>query len=126
MPPRRPNSPPAWLLAGVTVALASVAFGAWRMLGGGPTACAAIADRHEADNCYSAQLIARRPVQLTEVVADAEAIDDPLIRAASVLAWAEANRGQLLPDTASKVCHFAGESAGKCRQQVQAGHLRRP
>lgn len=108
----------------MVVALALVAVGASRYAAAVP--CAAIALSHDRDNCYSRRLVAMSGAETAEAAVVAEAIRDPLIRSASVVAWAKANRGTISADAASSVCRFAGDAAGTCRYQVQAGHLEAP
>lgn len=106
---------------GFVVALALLAVGAARYTEAVP--CDAVLVSHDRDNCYSRRLVLLSGAETAEAAEVAEAIRDPLIRSASVVAWAKANRGELSPEAATSVCRFAGESAGKCRYQVQAGHL---
>ncbi|GDX79543.1 hypothetical protein LBMAG42_13540 [Deltaproteobacteria bacterium] len=112
------------LVPALVTALALIAVGAARYTSAVP--CQAIVVTHDRDNCYSRRLVAMTGAETAEAAEVAEAIRDPLIRSASVVAWAKANRGQISADAATGVCRFAGEAAGKCRYQVQAGHLGAP
>lgn len=111
-------------MSGLVVALGLVGVGAARYATAVP--CAAILPTHERDNCFSQHLVEMSATDAESAAAVAEAIQDPLIRSASVVAWAKANRGKVTPEAAEGVCRFAGRAAGKCRYQVQAGHLVSP
>lgn len=106
------------------MALLLVVVGATRYATSEP--CEAIQPAHERDNCFGQHLVGMSAADAASAAAVAEAIQDPLIRSASAVAWAKANRGELTPEAAEGVCRFAGKAAGKCRYLVQAGHLGSP
>ncbi len=98
---------------------ALLAVGLWAISGAGPCS----GDAGERDDCHSARLVAQRGDDLPAVEALAAAIQDPFVRSVSMVAWAKVNRGRVSSEDAARVCRFAGQDEGKCRYELQAGHL---
>lgn len=113
---------PRWLpLVVSALALGLIAIGSWKLLA--PRTCADHPEVHDQDECYAAELVRVPSGDTTRVAKLAGEIHDPLISGAAIVAWAEANRGRLAPVVATEICPLAGGLEGKCRYQVQAGHL---
>lgn len=78
------------------------------------------------DQCHSGRAL-RLPVeQLDAVIVEVESIEDPVLRGATLLSWADLHRGELPMDRTERICAVLSvEEALWCRRHLGSSHLAR-
>lgn len=100
----------------------------WLLLGctGGPLPCEALQDQMERDVCLHERIRAAGPTQTDAVLADVEAITDPVVRNAAVLEFITTHRTLVPMEQGNALCQTLGvEHQGTCVHKLTAAHLNR-
>lgn len=96
------------------------------VLGCGPVPCAAVVDAAARDACWHEEILALPTSEVAQVVALAPRIADPVVRYATLLAWARDHRDGVHPQAAQAVCALLPlEERRVCERRLFAAHLAR-
>jgi hypothetical protein len=95
-------------------------------IGCAPETCPALADVAARDACWHAKILALPTNEVAEVARLAPSISDPVVRYATILAWARDHRDGVHPDGARAVCSLLPmEERRVCERRLFAAHLAR-
>ncbi|MDP2316061.1 MAG: hypothetical protein Q8P41_24400 [Pseudomonadota bacterium] len=96
------------------------------MLGCGPTPCERLAEVPARDTCFHVEILALPTSAVATVAEIAPRIQDPVVRNATLLAWARDHREGVDPAGASALCALLPvEEARMCERRLFAAHLAR-
>ncbi len=83
-------------------------------------------EQPDRDYCYSDRIESMGPEELDAVREVVLAIEDPLVREASVLAWLGVHADSVPLEEAESLCAVSGgEDSWLCKRRLHAAHLRR-
>lgn len=91
-----------------------------------PKSCAGLDPGSERDLCYFDAIKILDPSALNTVVAEAQQMDDPMVRGAAVSSWVTAHNNQIALKDGQALCDLLVDRDYRyCTQQLTAAHLRR-
>jgi hypothetical protein len=93
---------------------------------GGPQVCAEMPAGLPRDSCFRDRIQTLPADQIQAVMADANEIQDPMVRGEAVTTWVQARAAQIPPAEGQALCRLLNEQdTAWCQRRLSSPHLQR-